>query len=317
MEPVLEFEKPIVELERQLEQMRTLSRSTGMDSTKEIGRLEEKLQELRARTYSRLDCWQTVQLARHPKRPYTLDYIERIASDFSELHGDRAFADDPAIVSGFGRIGRRSVAIIGHQKGRDTKSNIHRNFGMPQPEGYRKALRIMKTAERFGRPVITLVDTPGAYPGLGAEARGQAEAIARNLFEMAKLRVPIITVVIGEGGSGGALALAVADRVLIMEHSIYSVISPEGCASILFRDASRARDAAEAMQLTAPGLKERGVVDEIVPEPLGGAHRDPDAAAMSLKEAVVRHLDVLEALDCDTRIDQRIAKYSSMGIFDE
>lgn len=317
MEPVLEFEKPISDLQRQLEQMRSLSLSTGMDSSREIGRLEEKLELLRHKTYSKLSCWQTVLLARHPKRPYTLDYIQRLSMDFQELHGDRAFSDDPAIVSGFGRFGRRSVAIIGHQKGRDTKTNIYRNFGMPQPEGYRKALRVMKTAERFGRPILTLVDTPGAYPGLGAEARGQAEAIARNLFEMARLRVPVITVVIGEGGSGGALALALADRVLMMEHSIYSVISPEGCASILFRDAGRAQDAAEAMQLTAPGLKERGIVDEIVTEPLGGAHHDPDAAAMSLKEAVVRHLDELEALSPEDRIDQRIAKYESMGIFDE
>ena len=312
----LDFEKPIAALERQLEEMRALSVSTGMDTRQEIAGLEEKLARLKSDTYGGLGGWQTVQLARHPQRPFTLDYLERISPDFCELHGDRAFGDDHAIVAGFGRMGGRSVALIGHQKGRDTRGNLFRNFGMPQPEGYRKALRVMKTAERFGRPIITLVDTPGAYPGLGAEARGQAEAIARNLFEMARLKVPVVTVVIGEGGSGGALALAVGDRVLMLEHSIYSVISPEGCASILFRDAGRAQDAAEAMRLTAPNLIKLGVVDEIVPEPLGGAHRDYDAAAMSLKEAVVRHLDELEALDPVERVHLRVAKYGAMGVFD-
>ena len=312
----LEFEKPVAALERQLEELHELSRTTGMDYRSEIAGLEEKLARLKGEIYGKLGCWQTVQVARHPQRPYTLDYIERMVGGFEELHGDRAYSDDHAIVAGFGRLGGRSVAVIGHQKGRDTKSNIHRNFGMPQPEGYRKALRVMKTAERFGRPVVTLVDTPGAYPGLGAEARGQAEAIARNLFEMARLRVPILTVVIGEGGSGGALALAVGDRILMLEHSIYSVISPEGCASILFRDASRAQDAAEAMKLTAPNLLKYKVIDEIVPEPLGGAHRDWDAAAMSLKEAVVRHLDELEALPAEEMVDRRIAKFEAMGVFD-
>ncbi|MFA7331683.1 MAG: acetyl-CoA carboxylase carboxyltransferase subunit alpha [Candidatus Delongbacteria bacterium] len=312
----LEFEKPIAALERQLDEMRSLSHSTGMDMRSEIAGMEEKLARLKGEVYGHLSCWQTVQLARHPQRPFTLDYLERIVGDFEELHGDRAFGDDHAIVAGFGRLGGRSVAIIGHQKGRDTKGNIYRNFGMPQPEGYRKALRVMQTAERFGRPVVTLVDTPGAYPGLGAEARGQAEAIARNLFEMARLRVPILTVIIGEGGSGGALALAVGDRILMLEHAIYSVISPEGCASILFRDAGRAQDAAEAMKLTAPNLLQLKVIDEIVPEPLGGAHRDPDNAAMSLKEAIVRHLDVLEALDPAVLVDQRVAKYEAMGVFD-
>lgn len=315
-EAVLEFEKPIARLEQQLEAMRASTRESGMEASGEIGRLEEKLEQLRLETYRNLSRWQTVQLARHPQRPYTEDYLSRISPDFVEMHGDRAFGDDHAIVSGFGRLGGHAVALIGHQKGRDTKSNIFRNFGMPQPEGYRKALRVMKTAERFGRPVVTLVDTPGAYPGLGAEARGQAEAIARNLFEMARLQVPIVTVVIGEGGSGGALALAVADRVLILEHSIYSVISPEGCASILFRDAGRAQDAAEAMRLTAPSLKELGIVDEIVPEPVGGAHRDPDSAAMSVKEAVVRHLEELSALDPKERARRRVAKFEAMGVFD-
>jgi len=315
-EPVLEFEKPIARLEQQLDEMRSLSRATGMDSTKEIARLEEKLQTLREETFRKLTRWQTVQLARHPQRPYTEDYLARISPDFVELHGDRAFGDDHAIVAGFGRLGGHAAALIGHQKGRDTKSNLHRNFGMPHPEGYRKALRVMKTAERFGRPVVTFVDTPGAYPGLGAEARGQAEAIARNLFEMARLRVPVIAAVIGEGGSGGALALAVADRVLILQHSIYSVISPEGCASILFRDAARAQDAAEAMRLTAPSLLELGIVDEIVAEPCGGAHRDPDAAAMSLKEAVVRHLDELAPLDPAERVRRRVAKFEALGVYE-
>jgi acetyl-CoA carboxylase carboxyl transferase subunit alpha len=313
---LLEFEKPVAALERQLDDMHELSRTTGLDYRSEIAGLEEKLTRLKAEIYGKLGCWQTVQVARHPQRPFTLDYIERMVGGFEELHGDRAFSDDHAIVAGFGRLGGRSVAIIGHQKGRDTKSNIHRNFGMPQPEGYRKALRVMKTAERFGRPVVTLVDTPGAYPGLGAEARGQAEAIARNLFEMARLRVPILTVVIGEGGSGGALALAVGDRILMLEHSIYSVISPEGCASILFRDAARAQDAAEAMKLTAPNLLKYKVIDEIVPEPLGGAHRDWDAAAMSLKEAVVRHLDELDRLPAEQMVERRIAKFEAMGVFD-
>jgi acetyl-CoA carboxylase carboxyl transferase subunit alpha len=309
----MDFEAPVAALERQLEEMRANAR---VDMRQEIASLEAKLARLKEETYSSMSCWQTVQVARHPQRPFTMDYLQRISPDFTELHGDRAFSDDHAIVAGFGRLGGRSVALIGHQKGRDTRSNIYRNFGMPQPEGYRKALRVMKTAERFGRPIITLVDTPGAYPGLGAEARGQAEAIARNLFEMARLRVPVVTVVIGEGGSGGALALAVGDRILMLEHAIYSVISPEGCASILFRDAGRAQDAAEAMRLTGGNLLKMGVVDELVPEPLGGAHRDHDAAAMSLKEAVVRHLDELEALGVEERIARRVAKFEAMGIYD-
>jgi acetyl-CoA carboxylase carboxyl transferase subunit alpha len=316
VEPVLAFEKPVLELEKRLNEMRALSRDSGVEAGKEITKLEKKLQDMREKAFSQLSCWQTVQIARHPQRPFTLDYLKRISPDFVEMHGDRLFSDDPAIVSGFGRLGGQSVALIGHQKGRDTKTNIHRNFGMPQPEGYRKALRVMKTAERFSRPVVTLIDTPGAYPGLGAEARGQAEAIAKNLFEMARLRVPIVTVVIGEGGSGGALALAVSDRVMMLEHSIYSVISPEGCASILFRDPARAQDAAEAMKLTAPNLVEFGVISEVIPEPVGGAHRDYDSIAMSLKEAVVRNLQELQELDIDEMIEQRVAKFESMGIFD-
>jgi acetyl-CoA carboxylase carboxyl transferase subunit alpha len=315
-EPMLEFEKPVIDLEKRLNEMRALSRDTGVEAGKEISKLESKLHVMREKVFSQLSCWQTVQIARHPQRPYTQDYLKRISSDFFEMHGDRLFSDDHAIISGFGRLGGQSVALVGHQKGRDTKTNIYRNFAMPQPEGYRKALRVMKTAERFNRPVVTLVDTPGAYPGLGAEARGQAEAIAKNLFEMARLRVPIVTVVIGEGGSGGALALAVADRVLMLEHSIYSVISPEGCASILFRDAARAQDAAESMKLTAPNLMKLGVVSEILPEPMGGAHRDFDAAAMSLKEGVVRHLAELQAMPVEEMLEKRVARYEAMGVFD-
>ncbi len=313
VEAILDFEKPILELERRLEEVRALARDAGINSTREINQLEKKLAKLRADTYQRLSGWQTVQLARHPRRPYTLDYVERICSSFQELHGDRAFADDHSIVAGLGRIGDTNLAIIGHQKGRDTKSNIYRNFGMPQPEGYRKALRVMQTAERFGLPVLTLVDTSGAYPGLGAEARGQAEAIARNLFEMARLKVPIVTVVVGEGGSGGALALAVADRVLMFRHSIYSVISPEGCASILFRDAGKAQEAAEAMQITAGRLLERGIVDEVLDEPEGGAHRDWDAAARTLQAAVMGHFNELSALPVDELVTRRIAKFDAMG----
>lgn len=314
--PILEFEKPIVEIERKLGEMRSLASGTGLKADAEIARLEKKLEKMRQETFSSLSGWQTVQLARHPRRPFTLDYVERIAPDFIELHGDRAYGDDHSIVAGIAHLDGRPTVIIGHQKGRDTKSNIYRNFGMPQPEGYRKALRVMRTAERFRLPVLTLVDTPGAFPGLGAEARGQAEAIARNLFEMARLQTPIVSVVIGEGGSGGALALAVADRVLMMEHSIYSVISPEGCASILFRDAARAQDAAEALKLTAPQLKQLNLIDGILPEPLGGAHRDWDLAAESLRDGVVARFRELERLSLAELVDQRIAKFDAMGIYD-
>ncbi len=316
IQTALDFEQPIVEIERKLGEMRALSDGTGLKADGEIARLEKKLEQVREQTFSKLSGWQTVQLARHPRRPYTLDYIERLMPDFVELHGDRAYGDDHSIVAGLGRIGGVHAALIGHQKGRDTKDNIYRNFGMPQPEGYRKALRVMQTAERFGLPVITLVDTPGAFPGLGAEARGQAEAIARNLFEMARLKVPVVSVVIGEGGSGGALALAVADRVLMLRHAIYSVISPEGCASILFRDASRAQDAAEALKLTAGSLSELGIIDAIVDEPLGGAHRDWDGAASSLEKAVLSALEELLGQDPQERVAARIAKFERMGIFD-
>ena len=278
----LEFEKPIVELEQQIEELKRLASQRSLDVAREIAPLEAKLAELRGEIYRNLTPYQRVQVARHPRRPYTLDYISGLFTDFIELHGDRLFRDDPAIVGGLGRLDGRSVVVIGQQKGRDTKENLQRNFGMPHPEGYRKALRLMKLAERFRLPVVTLIDTPGAYPGLGAEERGQAEAIARNLEEMAALRAPIVAAVIGEGGSGGALALAVGDRVLMLENAIYSVISPEGCAAILWRDASPKERAAEALKLTAPDLLALGLVDEIMPEPPGGAHADPERRRTAL-----------------------------------
>ncbi len=313
----LEFEKPIAELERQIEELRRLSTQRGLDVGREIAPLEERLAALRAEIYAKLTPLQRVQVARHPRRPYALDYVATVFTDFIELHGDRAFRDDPAIVGGTARLGGRPVVVIGQQKGRDTKENLRRNFGMPHPEGYRKALRLMRLAERFHLPVVTLIDTPGAYPGLGAEERGQAEAIARNLEEMAVLRTPLIAVVIGEGGSGGALALGVADRVLMFENSVYSVISPEGCAAILWKDASQRERAAEALKLTAPDLIELGLIDEILAEPVGGAHTDPDAAAASLAEALTRHLATLTALPVDQLIARRAEKFLAMGKFEE
>src|SRR6266700_6665361 len=292
----LDFERPLLELERQIEEMKRVAGEAVADVSKELAPLEKKLAELRVEIYKRLTPMQRVQVARHPKRPYTLDYIKTMCTDFVELHGDRLFRDDPAIVGGWARLDGMSVMVIGHQKGRDTKENLRRNFGMAHPEGYRKALRLMGLAEKFGAPVITLVDTPGAYPGLGAEERGQAEAIARNLLEMATLRSPIITAVIGEGGSGGALAVGLADRVLMFEHSVYSVISPEGCASILWRDGKQGAKAAEALRLAAPDLAQLGIVDDILPEPLGGAHRDPAAAAATLKAAMITNLDQLSGV---------------------
>jgi acetyl-CoA carboxylase carboxyl transferase subunit alpha len=313
----LEFEKPIAELERQIEELRRLATQRNLDVAREIAPLEERLAELRADIYRKLTPFQRVQVARHPRRPYALDYINTIFTDFVELHGDRLFRDDPAIVGGVCRLEGRPVMVIGQQKGRDTKENLKRNFGMPHPEGYRKALRLMCMAERFGMPIVTLIDTPGAYPGLGAEERGQAEAIARNLEEMATLRTPIIAVVIGEGGSGGALALGVADRVLMFENSVYSVISPEGCAAILWKDASQRERAAEALKLTAPDLLELGLIDEILTEPVGGAHADPDAAGIALAEALSRHLDELAAHPHDQLIARRAEKFLKMGRYEE
>ncbi len=309
---ILDFEKPILELENKVEEMRRYA--DNPDIAQEIARIEKRVRQLQQSVYSGLTRWQKVQLARHADRPYTLDYIQLMTTDFVELHGDRAFKDDKAIVGGLARLGDTSVMIMGQQKGRDTKSNLYRNFGMPNPEGYRKALRMMKLAEKFGRPVITLLDTPGAFPGLEAEERGQAEAIARNLFEMARLRVPVIVVIIGEGASGGALGLGIGDRILMLEYAWYSVISPESCSSILWRSWEYKEQAAEALQLTAPDLKKQGIIDAIVPEPLGGAHRDHQQMATILKETLLQELKALKKLKPDKLVEKRIEKFSKMGV---
>lgn len=308
---VLDFEKPIYDLEQKVEEMRKYADNPAI--AQEIERIEKRVNQLQRSVFSGLTRWQKVQLARHPDRPYTLDYISLMTTDFIELHGDRCFRDDKAIVGGFARLDSYSVMIIGHQKGRDTKSNVYRNFGMPNPEGYRKALRLMKLAEKFGKPVITLLDTPGAYPGLEAEERGQAEAIARNLFEMSHLRVPIVVVIIGEGASGGALGIGVGDRILMLENAWYSVISPESCSSILWRSWDFKEQAAEALQLTAPDLKKQGIIDEIVPEPLGGAHRDHAKAAEILKGQLLSELKVLTKIKIDKLIEKRVEKFAKMG----
>jgi acetyl-CoA carboxylase carboxyl transferase subunit alpha len=313
----LEFEKPIAELERQIDELKRLATVRELDVQREIAPLEEKLARLRSEVYRGLTPYQRVQVARHPRRPCTLDYLHGVFTDFVELHGDRLFRDDPAMVGGLARLDGQSVVVIGQQRGRDTKDNLRRNFGMSHPEGYRKALRLMKIAERFGLPVVTLVDTPGAYPGLGAEERGIAEAIARNIEEMAVLKAPIVSVIIGEGGSGGALAIAVADRVLMFENSTYSVITPEGCAAILWRDASHRARAAEALKLTAPDLLALGLVDEIIPEPPGGAHAAPDVAAAALLDALRRHLAELSKVRPEKLVRRRAEKYLRMGKFEE
>jgi acetyl-CoA carboxylase carboxyl transferase subunit alpha len=313
-ERALAFERPLLELEARIEAAR---RGGRPDADAETRRLEERLQRLQRKIFGRLTAWQRVQLARHPRRPYTLDLVRLLTDDFVELHGDRLFGDDPAIVGGLAQLDGRAVVVVGHQKGRDTQEKLHRNFGMPHPEGYRKALRLMQLAERFRKPIVTLIDTPGAYPGIGAEERGQAEAIARNLREMAGLRTPIVAVVTGEGGSGGALALGVADRVLMLEHAIYSVISPEGCAAILWEDARRAKDAAEVLRVTAPDLLKLGVVDAIVPEPPGGAHRNWPAAARELRRTVSGALAELGTLQPGELVQHRYAKFRRMGIFEE
>ena len=314
---ILEFEKPIRELENKINELQELAAGGKLGVVSEINRLRKRAEKLRKETFLHLTRWQHVQLARHPLRPYALDYIERITEKFVELHGDRNFRDDPAIISGIAYWDGRRAVIIGQQKGRGTRQNLKRNFGMSHPEGYRKALRVMKLAEKFNLPVITLIDTPGAYPGIGAEERGQASAIAENLHEMAQLKVPIIAVVIGEGGSGGALALGVADQVLMLRYAVYSVISPEGCASILYREASQAQLAADAMKITAPDLVEAGLIDGIIEEPVGGAHNDPAAAAEEIKRAVSESIAALSELDPDERIEKRIAKYCSMGQWKE
>ena len=306
-----ELEKPIRDLEKQIEELQRYPESMQRDGRLE--RLEKKLVGARQEIYANLSRWQTTLVARHPNRPHTLDYITGLCDHFVELHGDRFYRDDPAIVAGLASCEGRSVAVVGHQKGRSTEEKLHRNFGMPNPEGYRKALRVMKLAEKFGHPVLTFIDTPGAYPGSGAEERGVAESIAVNLREMASLRVPIIAVVIGEGGSGGALAIGVADRVSMLEHAIYSVISPESCSSILWRDAEHAEEAADALRLAAPDLVDMGIVDEIVSEPVGGAHVDHAAAVASLGDVIRRQLAELDALNVDTMIDQRYKKFRAMG----
>ncbi len=314
---VFDFEKPVVELEKKIVEMEEYARETGIDLSDDLKRLRRKAEALRKDVYSKLTPWQRVQLARHPDRPYTLDYIRRMITDFVELHGDRYFAEDPALVTGIGKLDSYRVAIMGHQKGRDVKENLYRNFGMPHPEGYRKARRVMQLAAKFHMPVISLLDTPGAYPGIGAEERGQAEAIARNLMEMASLPVPIIIVVIGEGASGGALGIGVGDVILMMENCWYSVISPEGCAAILWRDNAKAPQAAEAMKLTAPDLLKLKVIDRIIKEPAGGAHWDHDAAADILKKELLKELDTLIKIPAEELVRKRIEKFARMGYWVE
>lgn len=311
----LDFERPILELESRLAELR-VSEPTAKRS-EQIGRLEERLRRLQQRVYGSLTAWQRTRLARHPRRPHTLDYVRLLIDDFVELHGDRLYGDDAAIVGGVGRFEEQPILVVGHQKGRDTREKIARNFGMPHPEGYRKALRLMQLAAKFGRPVMTLIDTPGAYPGIGAEERGQAEAIARNLREMAGLATPIVSVVTGEGGSGGALALGVADRILMLEYAIYSVISPEGCAAILWSDAGKAPEAAQLMRITAPEIMRLGVVDAIVPEPPGGAHRNWEGAAASLRAILREHLREVSAQPTGTLVQERLEKFRRIGVFEE
>jgi acetyl-CoA carboxylase carboxyl transferase subunit alpha len=313
----LSFEKKILEIESKIAELKRLSIGEEVDFSDEIRKLEKKASVLTQDIFSKLSDWERTQVARHPNRPYFLDYVNRMTADFVEIHGDRHFGDDKSVVGGLARLDGRSVVLIGHQKGRTTKENIIRNFGMPNPEGYRKALRLMKLADKFRKPIITMIDTPGAYPGIGAEERGQAEAIAVNLLEMAKLRVPVIAVITGEGGSGGALALGVGNRVLMLENSIYSVISPEGCAAILWEDQSKAPEAAERLCLTAKHLMELGVIDEIVKEPLGGAHKNYDEMALILRETLKRHLKELEQFSPEELVVQRCQKFRTMGAFAE
>jgi acetyl-CoA carboxylase carboxyl transferase subunit alpha len=313
----LDFEKPIAELEKKIEELTLFTSNGGIDLEEEIIKLQKKSDQLVTEIYSQLTPWQKVQISRHANRPYTLDYIEAMLTDFVEMHGDRNFADDPAIVCGVAKLDGQPVVIIGHQKGRTTKERVYRNFGQANPEGYRKALRLMRFAEKFKRPVITLIDTQGAAPGIGAEERGQSESIARNLAVMSMLRVPIIAAVIGEGGSGGALALGVSDRVLMLEHATYSVISPEGCAAILWDNGAKASEAAELLKITAPDLFQMNVIDEVVEEPIGGAHRDPRRAAELLKEAITRNLAEIKNIPAEDLVKLRYEKFRKMGIFDQ
>ena len=317
MNQYLDFEQPIADLETKIGELREYS-TDNVDFSSEIKKLEKKAEKLKKEVYSNLTRWQRTQLARHAKRPYTLDYIERIFTDWSEVHGDRNYRDDPALVCGFARIDGKPCCVIGHQKGRNTKEKVHRNFGMPNPEGYRKALRVMQLADQFGLPIFTFVDTPGAFPGIGAEERGQAEAIARNLREMAMLRVPVIVTITGEGGSGGALAIAVGNRVLMMQYSVYAVISPEGCAAILWSDGTKGPQAAEALKLTAQDVDSLGtVIDEVIPEPLGGVHQDHDEAAKTLKQYLLKHLTELEEYSPEGLIEQRYQRFRAIAEFEE
>ena len=313
----LEFEQPIAELEARIDALKFVSEDSELNISEEIERLKNKSETLTRSIFSNLSAWQIAQLARHPQRPYTLDYIERCFTDFHELHGDRMYADDHSLVGGLARLDNEPVVVVGHQKGRDTKERMWRNYGMARPEGYRKALRLMRLAEKFGLPLVTLIDTAGAYPGIGAEERGQSEAIARNLFTMSNLAVPIVSAVTGEGGSGGALAIGVADRVLMLQYSIYSVISPEGCASILWKSAENAELAAEAMGITAARLRSLGLVDEVIPEPLGGAHRDAQATADAVKNALVNAVVQLRKLPLDSLLVQRRERLANYGVFRE
>ena len=313
----LDFEQPIAELEAKIEELRFVGDDSEININEEVARLREKSESLTKSIFAKLSAWQVAQVARHPSRPYTLDYLAQISPDFQELHGDRMYADDPAIVGGVGRIDGRAVMFIGHQKGRDTKERVRRNYGMPKPEGYRKAQRLMRLAQKFKLPVVTFIDTPGAYPGVGAEERGQSEAIAYSLYLMAGLKTPIISVVIGEGGSGGALAIGVSDKLLMLEYGIYSVISPEGCASILWKSAEKAQDAAEAMRITANHLNEFGLVDEVLKEPLGGAHRNPDAMGDVIRNALNKALNELEQLSLEQLLENRQRRLESFGQFRE
>src|SRR6202167_1670747 len=311
----LEFEQPIAELEAKIEELKFLGADSSVNITEEIKRLQSKSRALTNSIFANLTPWQITQLARHPQRPYTLDYVSMIFTDWHELHGDRMYADDLAIVGGLARLDGSPVMVIGHQKGRDTKERVRRNYGMPKPEGYRKSLRLMKMAERFGLPLITLIDTPGAYPGVGSDERGQSEAIARNLFAMSTLRTPSVSVVIGEGGSGGALAIGVCDRLLMLEFSTYSVISPEGCASILWKSADKKEVAADALNLTAARLRDLGLVDEVLAEPLGGAHRDALMMSNALREGIIAHLGQLQALSIDALVERRARRIESFGVY--
>ncbi len=311
----LEFEKPVVELEKKIQELRNFITDKKIDLSSEVKRLEEKLESLKKDTYSKLSAWQRVQIARHPQRPYSFDYVAMIMSDFIELHGDRSFADDKALIGGLASINGRKIMFIGHQKGKDTKENLKRNFGCAHPEGYRKALRLMQMAEKFSLPVVVFVDTPGAYPGIGAEERGQAQAIAFNLREMTSIATPIVTIVIGEGGSGGALGIGVADRVCVLENAYYSVISPEGCAAILWKSSSKAPEAAEALKLTGQDLLKMGIIDEVIPEPLGGAHYDPQKMAATLKESIIKNLKELCSLKEEDLLKLRYKKFRDISGF--